>query len=85
MAEYTIDKFTYGGNTYNIEDANAMPKSGGTFTGSVTFSDTMNAPEASIGDLVITGAASFTNGIQASQLTGMVPSACLPIYDGTVV
>ena len=33
MATYTIDKIEFGSNVYNIEDANALPKSGGTVTG----------------------------------------------------
>lgn len=59
------------GTTYNIKDSEAMPVSGGTFTGPVTFSDTMTAPEANVGDLVVTGAASFTNNLQANTINGV--------------
>ena len=56
------------GDIYDIKDANAVPASGGTFTGPVTFSDTINAVDANVGDLVVTGAASITNTLAANTM-----------------
>lgn len=38
MSDFT--KFSDGTNTYNVKDANALPKSGGALTGDVTTSVT---------------------------------------------
>ena len=62
---------TPDGTTYNIKDSNAMPISGGTFTGPVTFGDSMTAPDANVGDLVVTGAASFANNAQFNTINGV--------------
>ena len=59
------------GNTYDIKDNSAMPISGGTFTGPVTFGDSMTAPDANVGDLVVTGAASFANNAQFNTINGV--------------
>ena len=71
------------GTTYNIKDSEAMPVSGGTFTGPVTFSDTMTAPEANVGDLVVTGAASFTNNLQANTINGVTVGSTPKFIDTT--
>lgn len=60
MATYTIDKIEFGSNVYNIEDANALPKSGGTVTGPVVFGDSV-----SMTDLTASG------NIQTSTLNGV--------------
>ncbi len=60
MATYTIDKIEFGSNVYNIEDANALPKSGGTVTGPVVFGDSV-----SVTDLTASG------NIQTSTLNGV--------------
>ena len=71
------------GTTYNIKDSKAMPVSGGTFTGPVTFGDTMTAPEANVGDLMVTGAASFTNNLQANTINGVTVGASPKFTDTT--
>lgn len=71
------------GTTYNIKDSEAMPVSGGTFTGPVTFSDTMTASEANVGDLVVTGAASFTNNLQANTINGVTVGSTPKFTDTT--
>ena len=50
------------GTTYNIKDENALPLTGGSVTGPVSFGDSVSIDEATVGDLVVNGSASFTNG-----------------------
>lgn len=45
--------------------------SGASFTGPVTFGNSVSIDEATIGDLVINGNASFTNNIQANTINGV--------------
>ena len=45
--------------------------SGASFTGPVTFGDSVTADELETGDLVVTGAASFTNNISANTINGV--------------
>lgn len=71
MANYTIDKFTYGGNTYKLNDKDAMPKTGGTFTGEVTFNDTVTASDVTADSLVVQGNTSVVNGLQVSTINGV--------------
>lgn len=71
MATYTIDKIEFGSNVYNIEDANALPKSGGTVTGPVVFGDSVSMTELTTGNIVVTGNASVTNNIQANTINGV--------------
>lgn len=71
MANYTIDKFTYGGNTYKLNDKDAMPKAGGTFTGEVTFNDTVTASDVTADSLVVQGNTSVVNGLQVSTINGV--------------
>lgn len=48
-----------------------LPLSGGHVTGSVTFGDSITVDEATIGDFVVNGNASFTNNIQANKINGV--------------
>lgn len=57
--------------TYNIKDNGALQLTGGQVTGPVTFGDTISIDDATIGDLVVNGAASFTNNIQANTINGI--------------
>lgn len=59
------------GTTYNIKDINALPLTGGSVTGPVSFGDSVSIDEATIGDLVVNGGASFTNNIQANTINGV--------------
>ena len=71
MATYTFDKIDYGGNTYVVQDSGALQLTGGNVTGPVTFGDSITVDEATLGDLVVNGNASFTNNIQANRINGI--------------
>ena len=71
MATYTFDKIEYGGNTYVVSDSGALQLTGGQVTGPVTFGDSISVDEATLGDLVVNGSASFTNNIQANTINGV--------------
>lgn len=71
MATYTFDKIEYGGNTYVVSDSGALQLTGGQVTGPVTFGDSVSIDEATLGDLVVNGSASFTNNIQANTINGV--------------
>ena len=45
--------------------------SGASFTGPVTFGDSVTIDEATLGDLVVNGSASFTNNIQVNTINGV--------------
>lgn len=83
MANYTIDKFTYGGNTYKLNDKDAMPKTGGTFTGEVTFNDTITASDVTADSLVVQGNTSVVNGLQVSTINGVTVGSS-PKFTDTV-
>ena len=59
------------GTTYDIKDNGALQLTGGQVTGPVTFGDAITVDEATIGDLVVNGSASFTNNIQANTINGV--------------
>lgn len=59
------------GTTYTLKDNGALQLTGGQVTGPVTFGDSISVDEATIGDLVINGNASFTNNIQANTINGV--------------
>ena len=59
------------GTTYNIKDDNALPLTGGSVTGPVSFGDSVSIDEATIGDLVVNGQTSFVQGIKTNQLVPM--------------
>lgn len=71
MATYTFDKIEYGGNTYVVSDSGALQLTGGQVTGPVTFGDSVSIDEATLGDLVVNGSASFTNNLQANTINGV--------------
>ena len=59
------------GTTYNIKDDNALPLTGGSVTGPVSFGDSISIDEATVGDLVVNGSANFTNNLQANTINGV--------------
>ena len=58
---------------YTIKDNNALPLTGGSVTGPVSFGDSVSIDEATVGDLVVNGSASFTNGVKANNYSGGQP------------
>lgn len=83
MATYTFDKIEYGGNTYVVSDNGALQLTGGQVTGPVTFGDSVSIDEATLGDLVVNGSASFTNNIQANTINGVTVGSS-PKFTDTV-
>ena len=83
MATYTFDKIEYGGNTYVVSDSGALQLTGGQVTGPVTFGDSITVDEATLGDLVVNGNASFTNNIQANTINGVTVGSS-PKFTDTV-
>ena len=83
MATHTFDKIEYGGNTYVVSDSGALQLTGGQVTGPVTFGDSVSIDEATIGDLVVNGSASFTNNIQANTINGVTVGSS-PKFTDTV-
>ena len=71
MATYTVDKISYGGNTYNLQDAGALQLTGGSVTGPVTFGDSVSIDDLSTGTLSVTGGATFANNIQANKINNV--------------
>lgn len=59
------------GTTYTLKDNGALQLTGGQVTGPVTFGDSISVDEATIGDLVVNGGASFTNNLQANTINGV--------------
>ena len=48
-----------------------LPLAGGTITGPVTFEDSVEIDEATIGDLTVSGSTSFTNNVTISTINGV--------------
>lgn len=71
------------GTTYDIKDDNALPLTGGSVTGPVSFGDTVTIDEATVGDLVVNGSASFTNNIATNQLNGVATGNTIEYIVGT--
>lgn len=71
------------GTTYNIKDNNALPLTGGSVTGPVSFGDSISIDEATVGDLVVNGSASFTNNIQANTINGVAVGSSPKFTDTT--
>ena len=71
MSTYTIDKIEYSSDTYVLQDSGALQLTGGQVPGPVTFGDTVTIDDASVGSLVVTGNASFTNNINANTINGV--------------
>lgn len=82
MADISAIKLP-NGTTYNIKDINALPLTGGSVTGPVSFGDSVSMDEATIGDLVVNGSASFTNNIQANTINGVTVGSS-PKFTDTV-
>ena len=72
MADITKVKLP-NGTTYDIKDSGALPLTGGTVTGPVSFQDSTSMDEATIGDLIVNGGANFINGINATNYSGGQP------------
>ena len=83
MATYTMDKFTYGGNTYVLQDSGALQLTGGNVTGPVNFGDSVSMDDLTTGQLIVTGNASFTNNINANTINGVVVGSTPQFTDTT--
>ena len=59
------------GTTYNLKDNGALQLTGGSVTGPVSFGNSVSIDEATVGDLVVNGSASFTNNLQANTINGV--------------
>ena len=70
MADISAIKLP-NGTTYTLKDSGALQLTGGQVTGPVSFGDSVTIDEATIGDLVTNGNASFTNNIQANTINGV--------------
>jgi len=57
--------------------------SGGNVTGAVSFGSSVSADELTVGDLVVNGAASFTNNLQANTINGVEVGASPKFTDTT--
>ena len=69
-------EWAYDGNAWqelgtSIDLSGYAQLSGASFTGPVTFGDSVNADDVTIGDLVVNGSASFTNNISANTINGV--------------
>lgn len=59
------------GTTYTIKDNNALPLTGGSVTGPVSFGDSVTIDDLTAGQLVVDGALSVANNLQAYQINGV--------------
>ena len=71
------------GTTYNLKDNGALQLTGGSVTGPVSFGDSVSIDEATVGDLVVNGSASFTNNIQANTINGVAVGSSPKFTDTT--
>lgn len=71
------------GTTYTLKDNGALQLTGGQVTGPVTFGDSISVDEATIGDLVVNGGASFTNNLQANTINGVTVGSSPKFTDTT--
>ena len=62
------------GTTYNLKDNGALQLTGGTVTGPTIFENSVDIDEVTVGDLVATGAVTFTNNINAASYNGGQPT-----------
>lgn len=83
MATYIVDKFEFGSNTYIISDSGALQLTGGTVTGPVSFRDSISVDDATLGNLVVNGSASFTNNLQVNKINEVAVGAS-PKFTDTV-
>ena len=60
-----------------------LPLTGGNVTGAVSFGSSVSADELTVGDLVVNGAASFTNNLQANTINGVAVGSS-PKFTDTV-
>ena len=59
------------GTTYTIKDNNALPLTGGSVTGPVSFGDSVTMDDLTTGQLVVDGALSVANNLQANTINGV--------------
>lgn len=71
------------GTVYNLKDNGALQLTGGSVTGPVSFGDSVSIDEATVGDLVVNGSASFTNNIQANTINGVAVGSSPKFTDTT--
>lgn len=67
----------------NVIKTTYLKLSGGNVTGPVSFGSSVNADELTVGDLVVNGAASFTNNLQANTINGVAVGSS-PKFTDTV-
>ena len=73
------------GTTYTLKDNGALQLTGGTVSGPVSFNDSISIDDATIGDLVVNGSASFTNNIQANTINGVTVGSSPKFTDTNTV
>ena len=71
--------------TYTLKDNGALQLTGGKVTGPVTFGDSVSIDDATIGNLVVNGNASFTNNIQANTINGVAVGSSPKFTDTNTV
>ena len=57
----------------SARDSTKLPLTGGNVTGPVNFGDSISVDDATVGNLIVNGSASFTNGIKSSAYNGGNP------------